>query len=56
MSRPARPRPDPARPGGAEASFSKNAAAVLAGETDRLYNRDILYYPAVALKPIVIKG
>lgn len=34
----------------------QNAAAVLAGETDGFYQRQILYYPQVLLKPITITG
>ena len=34
----------------------KNAAAVLAGEADGFYVRDILYFPMVLLKPMVIVG
>jgi hypothetical protein len=34
----------------------QNAAAVLAGEIDGFYQRPILYYPQVLLKPITITG
>ncbi|HVF90038.1 MAG TPA: hypothetical protein VNH22_08215, partial [Blastocatellia bacterium] len=32
----------------------QNAAAVLAGEADGFYQRQVLYYPQVLMKPIVI--
>ena len=38
----------------ADVQLFKNAAAVMAGEADKYYNRDTLYYPLVLLKPIVI--
>ena len=34
----------------------KNGAAVLAGESDGYYSKDILYFPTVLLKPITIEG
>lgn len=40
----------------ANARLFKNAAAVLAGESDGFYRRENLYYPQVVLKPITIAG
>lgn len=34
----------------------ENAAAVLAGEADGFYQKQVLYYPTVCLKPIVVTG
>ena len=34
----------------------KNAAAVIAGQSDGFYQRAILYYPMVLLKPVVVTG
>ena len=33
-----------------------NAGAVLAGETDGFYQRPVLYYPTILIKPITITG
>lgn len=34
----------------------QNAAAVLAGEGDGFYKREILYYPQILLKPVIISN
>jgi len=41
---------------GAEANqrLFQNAAAVIAGETDFGFQRSMLYYPQILLKPIII--